>query len=199
MTATPPASRRRIPWRPVGLLGVIAALVVAYFLHSPRETQQPPADSGTPLPSLSTSPFLNTRPDVAYVGDAVCADCHQQQFDDYRLHPMGRSLFAVSDFPAVEQYEHTSNPFAVGPLRFQVIRRGKELIHKEWCADARQRRGREGNGDRLRRRFRHAGAIVFIAQRRLHVSIADHVVRVAAALGAVTQLRAHPVSLQPAH
>ena len=137
MTATPPASRRRIPWRPVGLLGVIAALVVAYFLHSPRETQQPPADSGTPLPSLSTSPFLNTRPDVAYVGDAVCADCHQQQFDDYRLHPMGRSLFAVSDFPAVEQYEHTSNPFAVGPLRFQVIRRGKELIHKEWCADAR--------------------------------------------------------------
>ena len=41
------------------------------------------------------SPYLNTRPGVAYVGDAACARCHREIAAAYRAHPMGRSLAPV--------------------------------------------------------------------------------------------------------
>jgi hypothetical protein len=43
-------------------------------------------------PSEPTSPFLNTRPGVGYVGSARCADCHATEARTYAEHPMGRSV-----------------------------------------------------------------------------------------------------------
>ena len=52
------------------------------------------ASRASPAP-WPQSPWLNTRPEVKYVGDAVCARCHADIAETYRRHPMGRSL--VSD------------------------------------------------------------------------------------------------------
>ena len=52
------------------------------------------------------SPYQNTRPGVAYVGDAACARCHREIAESYRGHPMGRSLApvgAAGDEPADRQ------------------------------------------------------------------------------------------------
>jgi hypothetical protein len=89
-----------------------------------------------PLPPLTTSPFLNTKPGVEYVGDAGCAGCHRDQTRAYRGHPMGRSLFTPAEAPPSEDYEHKTNPFRFGQFNFQVVRQGGKLIHKEWCEDA---------------------------------------------------------------
>jgi hypothetical protein len=43
----------------------------------------------------AASPFENTRPGVAYVGDAACTRCHRDIAVAYRSHPMGRSLAPV--------------------------------------------------------------------------------------------------------
>src|SRR5262249_33327204 len=43
-----------------------------------------------------TGPFQNVHPDIAYVGDAKCAECHREKAASYRQHPMGRSLLPVS-------------------------------------------------------------------------------------------------------
>src|SRR5262245_6637717 len=46
-------------------------------------------DSGKNGPSIV---YQNTRPEVKYVGDATCAECHPKEAESYRRHPMGRSL-----------------------------------------------------------------------------------------------------------
>ena len=43
------------------------------------------------------TPFLNVRPDVMYVGDAACLNCHHEICDKFHAHPMGRSLVSLSE------------------------------------------------------------------------------------------------------
>src|SRR6184192_877355 len=62
------------------------------------------AEASDPRLTLST-PFLNVRPDVKYVGDSACADCHAEQFEQYRQHPMGRSLAPVAAASPMERFE----------------------------------------------------------------------------------------------
>jgi predicted CXXCH cytochrome family protein len=64
-------------------------------------------------PRLSyDGPWKNVKPDVKYVGDAVCAKCHETEHEHFRKHPMGRSAFMV-DSPLDDQLmdEKHRNPF----------------------------------------------------------------------------------------
>ncbi|HYT91458.1 MAG TPA: hypothetical protein VEL76_22280, partial [Gemmataceae bacterium] len=128
-----PVPRNRNRWLAAGL--VVALGLAAAWWFWPRS--DPPPAVSAPLPPLTTSPFLNTRPGVAYVGDQGCAGCHLDQSKTYRQHPMGRSLFHAADAPPLEQYDaKAGNPFQAGRFHFQVIRQGPKLIHREWCQDA---------------------------------------------------------------
>ncbi len=134
MSAKPAGPLRRGAWfrlaAAVAAVGLIGA--AAFFLwprpHSPR-----PA----PLPPLTPSPFLNTRPGVAYVGDERCADCHADCVESYHNHPMARSLFRAEDAPPLEKYgPDGADLFQDGPFHFQAVREGGRLIHREYCQDA---------------------------------------------------------------
>lgn len=115
----------------------LAGLPVLFFWSRPAPPPPPLRPMSAPLPPLTTSPFLNTRAGVAYVGDQSCADCHRDQEKPYRQHAMGQSLFHTAEAPALEQYDaRFNNPFQVGALRFEVIRQGPKVIHREWCQDA---------------------------------------------------------------
>ena len=130
-----PAKRGRRQWL---LAGVAAAaqIGIAAFVFWPRPTS-PHLAPTIPAAPLTSSPFLNTTPGVAYVGDEVCASCHAGYEETYRQHPMGRSLFRGADAPPLEQYDaKANNPFQVGAFHFQVVRQGARMIHKEWCQDA---------------------------------------------------------------
>jgi hypothetical protein len=83
------------------------------------------------------TPFLNVRPDVKYVGDEVCAKCHEDHAKTFKQHPMGRSLAPVKAASAVERYDASAgNPFTAANLRYEVERRGEQVWHKETAVDA---------------------------------------------------------------
>src|SRR5438876_8635332 len=107
----PIGSHRRIPWQVMVVLAAASILAAIYFLRPRSEPNPstPPAHASTPLPPLSTSPFLNTKPGVEFVGDTACANCHADQCRSYRQHPMGRSLFSAADFPPREQLDSKTN------------------------------------------------------------------------------------------
>ena len=102
-----------------------------------RTPAPPPVDSlednpsgkaGVPIPELSSSPYLNTRSGVAYVGDAICAKCHRIHAESYAHHSMGRALIPVREFLAHERIDSESNnPFSLNGLRFRVEKRGDRL------------------------------------------------------------------------
>jgi Tfp pilus assembly protein PilF len=123
-----PPSRRRARWA-LGL-GLVALVGVAGYgwLRSPR-TPPPQTEPAELDPRLTfATPYLNVRPGVAYVGDDVCASCHEVHAQTYSHHPMGQSLRLV-DRP--EDTRPEGNPFEAMGLQFRIERRGGQVIHRE--------------------------------------------------------------------
>ena len=140
--------------------------------------------------SWPQSPWLNTRPGVEYVGDAVCARCHPDIAETFRRHPMGRSL--VSD------RLRTGGRFRSAG-RNDDVRRRSLRVH-----DRTARRTRDSPRNRPRRRSgagagRGRGRVrrgVGVAQylvpgraRRPTVHVAHHMVHPEAAMGPLAGLR----------
>src|SRR5436305_314304 len=74
------------------------------------------------------TPFENVRPDVKYVGDKACAECHPKETEQYHKHPMGRSAFLPADVPDPEPLdaEH-HNPFTASGFQYLVRRENGDL------------------------------------------------------------------------
>ncbi|HEV3144774.1 MAG TPA: hypothetical protein VGZ47_12865, partial [Gemmataceae bacterium] len=80
---------------------LIMAAAVGLYLWAPWRSRP-----GTPVappthvlvdPRVAyQGPYLNVRPNVKYVGDAVCAECHADIAKTYHHHPMGRSLQPIA-------------------------------------------------------------------------------------------------------
>jgi len=92
--------------------------------------------------------YRNVRPDVKYVGDQACAECHAAHFDSYQHHPMGQAMAPSADATPIERYDKAShNPFvgkwsgrSGAPLEFAlnyvIERRPDGMVQREWAADA---------------------------------------------------------------
>jgi tetratricopeptide (TPR) repeat protein len=77
------------------------------------------------------SPYLNTRPGVAYVGDHVCVRCHREIALAYRDHPMGRSLAPVdADAAGPPMGAAAGLPFESQGVRYAIERRDGRIFHK---------------------------------------------------------------------
>ena len=86
--------------------------------------------------SWPQSPWLNTRPEVKYVGDAACARCHPEIAETFGRHPMGRSLAPIASVPAAGSAQPTgTTTFVVAPSMFTIERRGGREIHRETFLD----------------------------------------------------------------
>jgi Flp pilus assembly protein TadD len=90
------------------------------------------APSPTGRPAAFVSPYLNTRPGVAYVGDRVCARCHDKETEAYHRHPMGRSLESVATAQPREGLDRRPvQSFEALGSRFEIERRGQRVFHRE--------------------------------------------------------------------
>jgi predicted CXXCH cytochrome family protein len=77
------------------------------------------------------TPLKNVKPDVKYVGDSACGQCHVTQSQSYHRHPMGRSLAAAAGWAGQERFDAAArNPFTSAGFDFAVERRGGKLFQK---------------------------------------------------------------------
>lgn len=143
MDAQQPARARRLEFHPrVSIVSLacllrVAGLGVARVLWP--AVYFPPAGSTSfarQAGSWPRSPWLNSRPEVKYVGDAACARCHPDIADTFRRHPMGRSLAPIASAPKAGFAQSTgSATFAVAPSLFTIERREGREIHREAFVD----------------------------------------------------------------
>jgi hypothetical protein len=99
------------------------------------------AESVDPRLTFHT-PYRNVRPEVRYVGDQACADCHAKISASFRTHPMGNALAPLASAPPVERYDKGAfnpfvapDPFVAGGLHYGVMRREQSVFHREWAGD----------------------------------------------------------------
>lgn len=71
-----------------------------------------------------------------FVGSTRCATCHEDIAQTYQRHPMARSAGPVLNLPATDPSNVASESFDAGRLRYQVDRRGDDLVHHAKFVDA---------------------------------------------------------------
>src|SRR5438270_1114116 len=100
---------------------------------------RPESDGGTPGPHPAPppdprltyqGPYVNVRPDVAYVGDMACAECHADIAAAYKQSAMGRSLEPIRVVASRQRYDASShNPFERLGYTFRVERAEERVWH----------------------------------------------------------------------
>jgi hypothetical protein len=116
-------------------LGIAAVRLWQGRFRSSTLPSQPPSTEPADPRLAYNGPYRNVHPDVRYVGDSQCAGaCHAH--DDiarsYAHHPMGRSLQPIESLLDRQRYTPDTNiPFTVLDRRFEVVRRGNRLWHRQ--------------------------------------------------------------------
>lgn len=113
----------------VGFLvaGLIVVGAITQRPASPGPSEPPPDEKpriDDPRQTFAT-PFLNVRPEVHYVGDAACLDCHREICDKFHAHPMGRSM-ALGGADSSK-----TGTFDAANLHYESTVRDGRLIHSE--------------------------------------------------------------------
>jgi hypothetical protein len=134
---------RRLP-RTLLAASLVAGLLVLALVWKWKPAKESTKDTieEAPDPRLTfPTPYRNVRPDVKYVGDQACADCHAELCDSYRHHPMGQAMAPVAEATPIERFEPAaSNPFTTLGLHYAVERRKGGVWHREWAADVNGKR-----------------------------------------------------------
>jgi Flp pilus assembly protein TadD len=136
---------RRPKWLAVAVGGLLAAIIVGiswawWIARHSKIPGQPPPRAEAPDPRLTyPTPYQNVRPEVKYVGDQVCRDCHPRHFADCQQHPMGRAMAPVATAPPMERYDRGAfDPFSVEKerLHYSIERRGDRHFQREWLTNS---------------------------------------------------------------
>jgi Doubled CXXCH motif (Paired_CXXCH_1) len=114
------------------VIALAAGLICALLWKGWQRDRPPAPSSGEDAIAAFATPYRNTRPEVAYVSDAVCADCHAEQAEAFRSHPMGRSITPIASLAASQRYDAAvRNPFEAVGGTFAVEHAGERVFHKE--------------------------------------------------------------------
>ncbi len=132
-SAPGPPARYRLAGRAalLGTGGLLLAAALGLSLQLFRAAPVPPPGGPPEDPRLAyAGPFRNVAPDVRYVPDSRCADCHRDKARTFAEHPMGRSLLPVARVAAPPEDSTHNNPFDARGARFAVVREGDRVLHR---------------------------------------------------------------------
>ena len=92
---------------------------------------------GTPgADEPASPPFQNVVEDIAYVGDAQCATCHEAEFDGYREHGMARGFFRLTSTTAVEDFSGVVVRHEETDFYYVARKAGDQYVQEEYRLDA---------------------------------------------------------------
>ncbi len=113
----------------LGLIGAVAvAAVVCVACRLWRPAPAPEVVSSYPPPPFSDSRYLNTKPEVQYVGTDVCAGCHTARHASYLLTAHSQAL---SDLDPQSEPADTTFVHQASGRTYRVYCQGGQFRHQE--------------------------------------------------------------------
>jgi Flp pilus assembly protein TadD len=93
----------------------------------------PPPDPRLTFPTI----YRNVKSEIAYIGDARCAACHEGICKSYHAHPMGRSAAKTRAPSSIEKYDTAANnPLKIGPYRIEAAHTAEGIVQRVAANDA---------------------------------------------------------------
>ena len=90
------------------------------------------ATVATSTDDMSSRPEATHTTPATYVGDASCAECHEDISQQYQEHSMGRSLTPVARAENVLSFTNgAKSVFTADGFRYQVVQQDGKLIHRQ--------------------------------------------------------------------
>ena len=132
--AIDPRSRSRRPRKNQFLLlaAALVAVTAWVFFVSWRSSRIETDRRKDPV-----SPYLNTRSEVKYLGDAACVGCHPKSSETFRQHPMGRSFAPIREVSVKKADLGIGRTlFEVQGLQYSIEIRDGHVFHQETRRDA---------------------------------------------------------------
>ncbi len=127
-------SRRTIgPVVGVAVVLIVAILGIRLLISSSRvKVDERTRETVAAKPQLERPPAVSQ----AYVGSAVCRECHAQIWELYKSHPMAQTL---SEIGSAEEIEDSARQtaFSRGNREYRVERSDGKVVHHELQRDAR--------------------------------------------------------------
>lgn len=111
--------------RVLRLAGLVLFVCVAAAQQDPQTRPAHPATS---------QPYLNTKPNVQYVGDEACRKCHTTIYNEFKQTAMGRS----TSIPSVEEARQFTKPFdiTVKNQTYSIFSRNGKMVQQVSERDA---------------------------------------------------------------
>lgn len=91
----------------------------------PVDPAPPPEQSRSKRVEPATAEYRNTAPDVHYMGDQACENCHFNETESFRRHPMSKSVgeMAGLDLPPLPEI------LKFGRLQYSIEKRDGKTFH----------------------------------------------------------------------
>ncbi len=91
----------------------------------PVDPAPPPEQSRSKRVEPATAEYRNTAPDVHYMGDQACENCHFNETESFRRHPMSKSVgeMAGLDLPPLPE------TLKFGRLQYSIEKRDGKTFH----------------------------------------------------------------------
>jgi hypothetical protein len=113
-------------------LAAVVLICAATRIAQAQQIAQAPARQETDFPQ-----YLNARPEVEYVGDDACHDCHPSEYQTFKKTGMGRS----AAIPSPEDLRGLATPVSITRKKlnrsYSVYARDGKIFHEESRRDAR--------------------------------------------------------------
>ncbi len=87
-------------------------------------------------PAPEALAFQNANTEVAFVGDAECATCHEERYQRYQDHGMARSMYRLTPDNTVEDFSGVVVPHPSDGFYYRVYREGDRFFQEEYRLDA---------------------------------------------------------------
>jgi len=127
----------RLPGFPHGELWMVALAAVLLIWAATRMAQAQQIAQAPPTQETTSPQYLNARPEVEYVGDEVCHDCHPSEYQTFKKTGMGRS----AAIPSPEDLRELPTPVSITRKKlnrsYSVYARDGKIFHEESGRDAR--------------------------------------------------------------
>ena len=93
-------------------------------------TQEAPAPEAT-----TTISFRNVSTEVAYVGDATCATCHEEAYQGYQEHGMAQSFYRLTPETLVETFPSEEVIHEPTGFRYRMVAEEDGYFQEEYLVD----------------------------------------------------------------